>query len=164
MTMTADVIKELSDFQKNWYMPLIDTLSIVVFFFFLSVWQIRCINNRVFMNDKKGEMNLKWIKNDWLHYSTDCSTEHNVCVCTYWGSCQHGRERTIKWTALEPARPPRATPHREQRVRLMPAKDRWIDEGGKTCTTRIKRGGVWWVRAKLLELRSRTKIEERESG
>lgn len=28
------------------------------------------------------------------------------------------------------ARPPRATPHRDQRVRMMPARDRWIGEGG----------------------------------
>lgn len=31
-----------------------------------------------------------------------------VYVCVYWGSCQHGRDRTVKWTALEPARPPTA--------------------------------------------------------
>lgn len=29
-----------------------------------------------------------------------------VCVCAYWGSCQHGRERV----ALEPARPPTRAP------------------------------------------------------
>lgn len=37
--------------------------------------------------------------------------------------------------ALEPSRPPCATSHRERRVKMMPATDRWIGEGGKKPRT-----------------------------
>ena len=74
-----------------------------------------------------------------------------VCVCVL-GSCQHGRDRADKWPALQPARPPRASPHRERRVRMMPARERWTgSEGGRrrrrgrephSDTTRVKEEAV----------------------
>lgn len=61
--------------------------------------------------------------------------------------------------AREPSRPPCGTSHRERRVKMMPATDRWIGEGGKkprTVTQEWKRrGGCRCARVKVGEWRNK---------